>query len=188
MSDQMSDLRIEGYAVVSDDDCIADANGVMPDSLKNDAEWDFFQAGLDAADVSVLGRRSNDATPNHAARKRLILTRSVADIRKDDLLVFWNPDSTPIETALAAFGSPVSHLAVTGGRDVFDFFLAKPYRYTSFHLSRVRGVKLPGGTGVFAAVDAGFAADAVLKGHGFSAGPLRTLDDGVDVVSWTRKA
>ncbi len=185
MSLSTGKLRIEGYAVVSDDDCIADADGNMPDSLKNDAEWDFFQAGLDAADVSVLGRRSHDATPNHARRNRLVLTRSVEAVKVDGLIVFWNPDACPLAAALQAFELPVSHLAVTGGRDIFDFFLTGEVRFTAFHLSRVRGVTLPGGTGVFSGVNRGQSAEAILAEAGYQPGPLQVLDEGVDVVSWT---
>ena len=185
MSLSTGTLRIEGYAVVSDDDRIADADGDMPDSLKNDAEWEFFQAGLSAADVSVLGRRSHDATPNHAKRKRLILTRSVRDVVRDGLIVFWNPQSCGISSALDAFDMPVSHLAVAGGRDIFDFFLTAETPFTAFHLSRVRGVRLPGGTGVFSGVNRGQSAEAVLAEAGYQPGPLQVLDEGVDVVSWT---
>ncbi len=184
MSLSTGTLRIEGYAVISDDDRIADAHGNMPDSLKNDAEWDFFQAGLDAADVSVLGRRSNDATPNHARRNRLVLTRSVEAVKVDGLIVFWNPDTCPLAAALQAFELPVSHLAVTGGRDIFDFFLAGEARFTAFHLSRVRGVTLPGGTGVFSGVEQDQSAESILDRAGYKPGPLRILDNNVDVVTW----
>ena len=35
-------MRMDAYVVVSDDGCIADADGRFPDALKHDAEWDFF--------------------------------------------------------------------------------------------------------------------------------------------------
>ena len=70
--------RIEGYAIVSAEGMIADADGVMPDSLKNDADQAMFTAGLDAADVVVHGRHSHEGQPNSPRRRRLVATRSVA--------------------------------------------------------------------------------------------------------------
>ena len=37
--------RIEGYAIISADDMIADADGHMPDALKVEADQQFFHAG-----------------------------------------------------------------------------------------------------------------------------------------------
>ncbi|HXQ84498.1 MAG TPA: dihydrofolate reductase, partial [Xanthobacteraceae bacterium] len=39
---------------------IADAKGVMPDSIRNDADQRFFQSALDAAAVVVHGRHSHE--------------------------------------------------------------------------------------------------------------------------------
>ena len=51
--------RIEGYAIVSEDGMLANAAGIMPDSLKFDADLDFFERGLDGVDVVV------QPTPQH---------------------------------------------------------------------------------------------------------------------------
>jgi len=181
-------MQIEAYAVVSADDRITDEDGEMPLSLQSDAEWAFFQAGLDRADVTVLGRLSHDVTPNPRQRRRLVLTRSVPGVcRAEEVTVFWNPDGAPLDQALAAFGAPIAHLAVTGGQGVFDYFLSGPHRYTAFHLSRIDGVRLPGGTAVFAAVEAGTAtAEAVLQAGGYDPGPRCQLDRRAHVVTWTR--
>jgi len=48
--------RIEGYAIVSENGMLASAAGIMPDSLKFDADQDFFEHGLDGVDVVVHGR------------------------------------------------------------------------------------------------------------------------------------
>lgn len=178
-------MRIEGYAVVGDDDRIADAAGQMPDALKNDAEWAFFQDGLDAADIVALGRHSHDVTPNPARRRRLVLTRSVARAERQGDVVFWNPAGASLEAAVEAFSCPVKHIAVAGGRDVFDYFLRPPHRYTAFHLSQIEGVTLPGGTGVFGAVETGgLTAVHVLASFGYGPASTRTLDTGVHVVTW----
>ena len=186
----LNSLRIEAYVVVGDDDNLCDAQGVMPESLKNDAEWKFFQAGLDAADVCVLGRKSHEATPNHKGRKRLIFTRSVAFVERRDEGVFWNPSNEPLQTALDAFGGEVNHLSVVGGQAVFDFFLDGPHRYSRFHLSRVAGVLIPGGRAVFSSIESGVGtpapphAEDVLVQHGYAPQETIVLDEGVEVVSW----
>ena len=182
-------LRIEGYAVVSDDDRIADSAGLMPDALKNDAEWAFFQAGLDAADVNVLGRKSHDLTPNHKNRRRLIMTRSVTGVELREDGVFWNSDGATLAESLSCFDCEVQSLAVAGGRDVFDYFLSGAARYSTFFLSRMHGVTLPDGVGVFTRVNsAGEAAEDILAAYGFEGGEQRVIDDGVSVVGWTPRA
>lgn len=180
-------MRIEAYAVVSADDRITGPSGEMPAVLKTDAEWNFFQSGLDAADVVVLGRFSHLVTPNPRKRRRLVMTRSVPGVQPDgDITVFWNPDRSGLPEALAAFAVPVSHLAVAGGQGVFDHFLSAPHGYTAFHLSRIDSVSLPGGTAVFGKVQDGAAtAHAVLQSTGFQPGPRRQLDDLAHVITWT---
>jgi hypothetical protein len=126
-------MRIEGYAVVGDDDRIADAAGQMPNALKNDAEWASFQDGLDAAEIIVLGRHSHDVTPNPRRRRRLVLTRSVERAERQGDVVFWHPAGASLEDAVEAFGCPVQHIAEAGGQDVFDYFLRPPHRYTAFY-------------------------------------------------------
>ncbi|MDE3175476.1 MAG: hypothetical protein KGM15_05120, partial [Pseudomonadota bacterium] len=64
----MSGVEIHGYAIVSQDDRIADAAGIMPECLKNDADWAHFQAELDRADWIALGRASHEAAPNQRGR------------------------------------------------------------------------------------------------------------------------
>jgi len=180
-------MKIEAYVVVSDDDMLADHNGQLPDTLKNDAEWAFFQAGLDRSDVTILGRRSHEATPNHKHRRRIVMTRSIKQpgVIDQDNSLFWNPAETDLADALAIFNADLKHLAVVGGQAVFDYFLTGPFKYTAFHLSRVHGVVLPGGTSVFGAVDqTGKTAEAVLQAHGFTPDPLVNLDKDVDVVTW----
>lgn len=179
-------LRIEAYVIVGDDDMICDADGVMPESLKNDADWGFFQSGLDAADVCVLGRKNHEVSPNPKGRLRLVLTASVSGVDSSGDAVFWNPADTSLDTALACFETKVDHLAVVGGQAVFDFFLSEPYRYTRFHLSRIAGVLIPNGRATFSAIEShpGLSAEDVLRQHGYSPKEEVTLDKDVELVSW----
>ncbi|MEQ9504920.1 MAG: hypothetical protein RLO80_01530 [Hyphomonas sp.] len=180
-------MRIEAYAVVSEDDRITGASGEMPAELKTAAEWNFFQAGLDEADIVVLGRFSHLVAPNPKKRRRLVMTRSVPRLQREgEITVFWNPGGSSLAEALAAFAIPVAHLAIAGGQGVFDHFLSGPHTYTAFHLSRIDGVTLPGGRAVFGEVEAsGSAATALLQAHGYHPGPRRQLDPLAHVITWT---
>jgi hypothetical protein len=95
--------RIEGYAIVSEDGMIANAAGIMPDSLKFEADQHFFERGLDGVDVVVHGRHSHERQPPSYLRRRLILTRQVPAIEADpsnEKALFWNPAGASFEQAL----------------------------------------------------------------------------------------
>jgi hypothetical protein len=181
--------RIEGYAIVSEDGMLADASGLMPDSLKFEADQHFFERGLDGVDVVVHGRHSHERQPHSHLRRRLILTRQVPAIAADpsnENALFWNPGGTSLEQALAALGVPDGSVGVIGGTYVFGMFLD---RYDVFHLSRAPGMRLPGGRPVFPEVPARTPED-VLASHGLDGSQRQALDPakGLAVVSWRRSS
>src|SRR4029077_9848987 len=117
--------RIEGYAIVSEDGMLANAAGIMPDSLKFAADRRFFESGLDGVDVVVHGRHSHERQPRSYLRRRLILTRQIPAIAahpSNEKALFWNPAGASFEQALAALGTPGGSVAVIGGTDVFGMF------------------------------------------------------------------
>ena len=180
--------RIEGYVIVSADGMIADAKGVMPDSLKNAADQRFFQAALDRAVVIVHGRHSHEGGPRAAQRKRIVLTHQIAATAPDPARpnsLLWNPLGASLDQALAQLGVGDGAIAVIGGTDVFTLFLP---RYDAFHLSRAANAKIPGGLPVFAEVGPNATPEQVLARHGLRAGPRRDLDAdaGVSVTTWER--
>jgi len=180
--------RIEGYVIVSADGMIADAKGVMPDSIRNDADQRFFQSALDAAAVVVHGRHSHEGGPRAARRKRLVLTRQIAGLAPDPSRpnsLLWNPFGASLEQALEASGVTDGTVAVIGGPEVFSLFLP---RYDSFHLSRAANAKLPGGLPVFTEVGPNATPEDVLTRHGLNPGARRDLDAaaGVSVATWRR--
>jgi hypothetical protein len=88
---------------------LANAAGVIPDSLKFDADQNFFERGLDGVDVVVHGRHSHEQQPHSHLRRRLILTRQVPAIAADlsnEKALFWNPGGASFEQALTALGVP----------------------------------------------------------------------------------
>src|ERR1700674_60231 len=96
---------IEGYAIVSADGMIADADGVMPDALKVEADQQFFTAALDRADILVHGRNSQESHPSSAKRRRLILTRKVARTAphpENPKALLWNPAGSAFDDACRA--------------------------------------------------------------------------------------
>lgn len=178
---------IEGYAIVSEDGMIATEAGVMPDTLKFEADKRFFENGLDCVDVVVHGRHSHEQQANSDRRRRIVLTRRIPTIAvhpSNKKAVRWNPAGAPLEEALRALGLSEPRVGVVGGTDVFDLFLR---HYHVFYLSRAPKVQLPGGRGVFRAVPAR-SPEEVLADSGLHAAESQVLDPvkEVTVVSWRR--
>jgi dihydrofolate reductase len=181
--------HIEGYAIVSEDGMLANAVGIMPDSLKFEADRHFFECGLDGVDVVVHGRHSNERQPRSYLRRRLILTRQVPSIAADpsnEKVLFWNPAGASFEKAMAVLGTPDGSAGIIGGTDVFGMFLG---RYDVFHLTRASGVRLPGGRPVFPEVPTR-TPEEVLASHGLDRGQRQVLDPakGLVMVSWQRSS
>ena len=75
--------RIEGYAIVSEDGMLADAQGRIPEALQVKADQEFFRSGLDRAAAVVHGRNSHEGPIEDTRRYRLIATRTIAAIERD---------------------------------------------------------------------------------------------------------
>jgi hypothetical protein len=177
-----------GHAIVSADDMIADANGATPPSLRNESDWARFQAALDRAAVTVLGRLGHEANPNLKGRNRLILSSSAHRVERRPDAWWWNPAEAPLAEALAKAAPGGGIVAVPGGLRVFDLFLG--LGFDEFHLARVAGVRLPDGIPIFSAVRDGHTAGAVLAAHGLRPDPPTMLDAdaGVSLTVWRRPA
>ena len=181
------DYHIAGYAIVSEDGMLADASGVMPGSLMFKADQVFFEHALDNVDLVVHGRHSQEQQRNAPLRRRLILTQRVATIGphpSNPRALLWNPLGASFDAAVAAFGEPITRIAVIGGTDVFALFLL---RFDAFHLTRAPGVWLPGGRPVFPEVPQR-RPEEVLAEAGLRPEPLQMLDEehGVSLVTWQR--
>lgn len=173
-----------GHAIVSADDRIADASGLTPPSLRIAADWQRFQAALDRATLSVLGRLGHEANPNPRGRNRLVLSGQGPGIERRPDAWWWNPAEAPLSAALAVAAPDGGIVAVTGGRRVFDLFL--DVGYDAFHLTRADRVRIGDGVPLFSAVGDGVGADALLSGRGLSAGAPAVIDDGVRAFVWRK--
>jgi hypothetical protein len=179
-------FRLEGYAIVSEDGMIAAADGLMPNSLKFEADLRFFELGLDRAAVIVNGRLSYEGQPNSAARRRLIVTRTTEGVSPDPEnpnARLWNPAGASIEEACAALGVRSGMIAAIGGPIIFSLFLRMGY--DAFYLSRAPGVRLPDGVPAFSEQADGRSPEEVLAGAGLVGGPPQPLGEGVTMVEWT---
>lgn len=138
-------LPVVAHAIVSADGMIADADGDVPEGLRNDADWRHYQQALDQSALVVVGRRGHERFPN-PGRRRLVVTHGVTDMGndpRDQLATLWNPAGRPFAEALAALGVRTGTIAIAG---LFDLFLP---HLTAFALSEVHGVVLPGGRPCF---------------------------------------
>jgi dihydrofolate reductase len=182
------EYRIEGYAIVSVEGMIADAQGDFRPALKNAADQRFFRAALDSAAAVALGRITHERE-NNLGRRRLVLTHGVASLQpdpRDPLALLWNPAGATFEAARRTLGLRQGSLAVIGGTDVFATFLE--IGYDAFHLSRATKVHVPNGRPLFPGVGTEATPEDKLKAAGLKIGPMRLLDPsaGVTLTTWTR--
>jgi dihydrofolate reductase len=183
----MSPFRFNGYVIVSAEGMLADATGVMPDTLKFAGDLAFFTAGLDRADLIVHGRHSFEDQPNSAKRKRIVLSRSIDAIAPDPdnaKATLWNPAGGTFEEACAVAGIEAGTVAVIGGPAVYGMFL---HRYDVFWLSQAPNVHVSDGQGCFPGVPAQ-SPQQILASHGLAASEVLLLDDTHDVrvTAWRR--
>ena len=178
--------NITGYAIVSDDDKIAGADGLTPASLRNEKDWELYQRAQELANLVVFARRSHELEPNIHRSLRLVVSREAAGLEQRPDGWWWDPRNTNWEDVAARVLPTGGRIAVGGGQIVFDLFLA--IGFDGFHLSRAQGVKLPGGRSVFSACDKGVSAATVLEQHGLSLSETIALDPahGVDMAVWRR--
>jgi dihydrofolate reductase len=179
--------RIEGYAIVSADGMIANRDGVMPPEMIVPADQVFFERALDAVDIVLHGRLSQESHPHSAERRRIIVTRAVKGVSADPgnrKIVFWNPAGAPLDDAVARFQLTQANIGVVGGSEVFGLFLPL---YDVFYLSRIPDVMLPGGRPVFPGVPRA-TPEEILQTHGLHEVEREVLDSArnVDLVTWRR--
>ena len=181
--------RIEGFAIVSEDGMLADADRRIPPALVVEADQKFFHGSLEHAAVVVHGRHSHEGGPRADTRHRLVLTRSVPSLAPHPTLpkaLLWNPQGASLEEAWARLDAPDGMLAVIGGADANQIFLERGF--DAFHLSRVAGVRLPGGRPVFPGIGPNRPPEDILADHGLRPGPQRVLDPAAraTLVTWQR--
>jgi hypothetical protein len=179
--------RIEGYAIVSEDGMLANADGVMPETLKFDADQRYFADGLDKVEAVIHGRHSHEQQPHSPLRHRITVTGGVEKITPDPKNakgILWNPAINTFEEAWTALGLAHGSLGVVGGTSVFGMFLD---RYDAFHLTRAPNLRLPGGRAVFPEVPK-LTPEDVMTQHGLRAGAREVLDAANDlsVTVWRR--
>ena len=179
-------LDITGYAIVSDDDKIAGADGLTPTSLRNEKDWELYQRAQELADLVVFARRSHELEPNIHRSLRLVVSREAAGLEQRPDSWWWDPRRITWEEVAARVLPTGGSVAVGGGQVVFDLFLM--IGFDGFHMSRAHGVRLPGGRSVFSASDTGVTAASVLEQHGLRLTKTMPLDPehNVEMTVWQR--
>ena len=188
-AEQIRPIEIHGYAIVSDDDMIAAADGLTPVSLRNEKDWEYYQRAQARSDLVVLARRSHEFEPNVRGDSRLVISQAAVEaLEKRADALWWNPARVgwkDVAARILPFGGEV---AVCGGQGAFDLFL--DIGYDAFHMSRAYGVLLPGGRKVFSASERGVSAEVVLADAGLTLSETIPLDPehGVEMKVWRRTA
>jgi hypothetical protein len=180
---------IDGYAITSVEGMIADADKAMPQTLKYEADHQFFMAALEEVDLIAHGRHSHEGHPRSHLRRRFWMTHTVAALQPmpdEPRQWLWNPAGIAIDDACRKIGLDGGVVAILGGTAAYDMFLD---RYRAFNLCRAGRTDIPGGTPAFSEMRAGLSAPQVLSRHGLSAEPPRILDAANDVAltRWVRR-
>jgi dihydrofolate reductase len=182
-------IQIEGFAIVSEDGMVADANGVMPSGLIVEADQKFLSDKLDDADFLVHGRHSHEYQPLSGKRRRLIASRTIEAIERSDEhpnALLWNPAGLCLEEAADRLGISQGKAAILGGPEIYRLFLP---RYDVFHLSRVDALTLTGGRSLFH--DAGTSSpEEALRASGLIDIEREHLDEEgrVTLTTWYRQS
>ena len=127
-------LVVIGHAIISYDCCIADCNGIMPESLISKKDWELFQKDLDESDLVILGRNSYEYF-HQKKRKRLIPTSKIRDYYFENSdLCFFNPMDISLEKIIDLYSPYPKKIAVAGGQRVYKLVFDE-FFYTQFYLS-----------------------------------------------------
>ena len=97
----------------------------------------------------------------------------------DDLVTLWNPAGMDFRDVVVTLGIADGVVAVTGGQQVFDYFLR---RFTQFDLVTVDGALIPDGVPCFS----GGWPDEMLAEAGLRVVERELLDPGVRLDVWRR--
>ena len=182
-------MWVHGHAIVCGLARMTDATGAMPEALRFEADWALFQAALDRADVSLIGRRTHEVAPNVKRRRRVVVTRAPDRPLDDEFAVAFDPAGGALRAALAERFGEGAHVAVVGGTEVFDL-AARALGYDAFTLTVAPAVRLEGGRPVFTDSRDLAALARRLGALGLARAETRTLDEAAPlrVEEWRRAA
>jgi dihydrofolate reductase len=179
-------MRICGYAIVSLDGMIADANGHMGKTLTVEADQVFYHASLARAQLIVHGRHSAEGGPDAAHRRRVIVTTRVAALAPSEAnphAVLWNPLGLPFGDLVRVLPLKNGMIAIIGGTDVFELFLT--IGYDAFYLSRSARGYLAGGRPLFRGVPQR-SPEEILADAGLQLHNERQLSAECTLATWER--
>ena len=178
---------LHAYAIVCRNDYIADAKGEMPEALRCDSDWAYFQAQLTDAAALILGRHSHLANPNPNKRLRVVMSRQSAGLERKLDGWWWNPDQVAVAQMLQTVAPAGGKIAVPGGQGPFEYFLA--HGLDAFHLSRAGRVALDEGQKLLGACSAERDVGEIFRAAGLHPDALVWLDaaEQVSLTVWRAK-
>lgn len=112
----------------------------MPTCLLVPEDQRRFQAALDGAALTVLGREGHERHPS--ARRRLVLSTRVESMERDGTAWLWNPVGMPHEEAIARAAPDGGTVVVAGGGRTMALMLPL---LDAFDLAVAERCAIPGG-------------------------------------------
>ena len=166
--------RLHAHAIVSAEGNIAAADGTMPPDLIVEPDQRRFQAALDAAALTVLGREGHELHPPKG-RRRLVMTSRVEGIeREGEAVTFWNPAGATLMDALRAASPGGGVVAVAGGTRVMTALLPALDR---FELVVAPECRLPDGRPCFEGASSLGEIEARIEDAGLAWAATIQIDD-----------
>jgi hypothetical protein len=120
-------LRVEAFAINSEDGMLADATSATPSALVIEVDQRFLSDGLDRASVIVCGWNSHENQARSPQRRRLIATRtieSIAPAPDKPKALLWNRGGLSLGRAAEVLGVRHETAAILGSTEIFGFFSA----------------------------------------------------------------
>ena len=183
-------FRYEGYAIVSADGMIADADGRMPPALQNPADQRFFSEALDRAAVLVHGRHSHEGHRNSPRRRRVVAhPPRRSDRRRPGIAAFACCGTRPARRSpppARRSDSPAERRRSSAGpRSTRCFSSSATIGFCS---AAPPGCSLPGGLPIFGR--GRLPVDEALAAAGLTPAEPRWLDReaGVSLTAWRKAA
>ena len=186
-ADRVRPIEIHGYAIVSDDDMIAAADGLTPVSLRNEKDWEYYQRAQARSALIVFGRHSHEFEPNVRGDRRLVISQRAAGLEKRADAWWWNPAQTA-GTSSRRCSRPAakSRCAAARARSTC-FWISATTRFTC----RARTASCSRADGRYSPLaSVASSAEAVLARAGLSVSETIPLDPdhGVEMKVWRRPA
>ena len=157
-------LDITGYAIVSDDDKIAGADGLTPASLRNEKDWELYQRAQEVANLVVSPAAATNSNPISIGAYALSCRATRRASNNDRTAGGGARSASPGKTPPLAFCRRAASSPWAAARWCSTSFSRSAS--TGFTCRARMGSNCSGGRSVFSACDSGVTAASVLEQRG----------------------